>query len=885
MADLKFWNRLITVLRERWSDPFVGIAIGASSALLVALLLPVSSPIRSLLRTKVPTVVSDAAAWPNTGNLLLLIALGAIAVLIVRPLWSWMARVVRSWSVGLVSGFVMVTAAATFLCLTFPVGSRFFHPGIYSGAAVAYLLATLLIAARRRPDIDQVLVMRRLNLPRDQIQRMRSTVVPDEVFVSVLENPNPITAWNHDWIGRAAFVEGVLQRVIIGEEPVVAITGGFGEGKSSVLYLIEDALRPCPEVIPVTFSSFLPGDEQTLVASLLSSITSAIRERYLVPGLRRDFVRYGRTVAGVIPKMGESLKDLFDRPSQAEEIAEFKDLLGRLPVRVVVLLDEIDRLQQDELRVLLKLLRGVADLPRLRYVCAFNKQAVTQTIAGSNTKQGLDYLEKFFPVELALPKIDEETLRDLFRIRLNAIRQKYSATATEDEKHVTEQWEQLWFTAGKRYFTTLRRLSTYFKNLEAVSRAIGKEVNFFDLSVLEAVRQVSPSLFEFIYGNGKLFYFPSWRISLWIERISINDDEERKSINAAFDTFFSSLDPETREISLQLLSRVFPTVATYQKSGGINLGAPTRDSVVAERLKRIYHPDYFHRYFIYEVPASLYGEQEMARFLARVNEAPDKDHVAQALQAEVEALNKLPLRRADFFDRLPEASQKLKPEQAERLAVCVAGLSSSLAADFLGMGEQGRARALVFAVANRFVATTKGHALLETVIRNAASDGFAADLLFYSVNRDRNNIIREWTNIDAARLQAAFAERMKQKYSPSTNTPIPDDRGSLTAFFTWSKISPETKKGIATYIRSRFEASIAEVAAFIAWLFPGDVVYDSNAGAVVDRLFPVDDLRVLATGLEDKTQLTEIQREALQRFRTLCPASSMPAPEQTSGES
>ena len=164
---------------------------------------------------------------------------------------------------------------------------------------------------------------------------------------------------------------------------------------------------------------------------------------------------------------------------------------------------------------------------------------------------------------------------------------------------------------------------------------------------------------------------------------------------------------------------------------------------------------------------------------------------------------------------------------------------------------------------------------------NAASDGFAADLLLYSVNRDRNNIIREWTNIDAARLQAAFAERMKQKYSPNTSTPIPDDRGTLTAFFTWSKISPEMQKDVAAYIRSRFETDAAEVAAFIAWLFPGDVAYDSNPGAVVDMLFPVAELRGLATGLEDKIQLEEIQKEALQRFRTLCPPPSTPAPEHT----
>lgn len=40
----------------------------------------------------------------------------------------------------------------------------------------------------------------------------------------------------------------------------------------------------------------------------------------------------------------------------------------------------------------------------------------------------------------------------------------------------------------------------------------------------------------------------------------------------------------------------------------------------------------------------------------------------------------------------------------------------------------------------------------------------------------------------------------------------------------------------------------------------GNVVYGSNPGAFVDRLFPVEELRGLATGLEDKIRLDETQK-------------------------
>ena len=343
--------------------------------------------------SRIPTSVADALKWPNDNNWLLGLFLLAALILLLTPASRWISRIVRSVLVGLVSGVTLVTALATILYFTPTSGSKFHHPTIYLCVTVLYLIGTFIMWSSCRSDLDHAKVMRQLNIPRGQSKFMRSTVVPDDVFAAVLDNPSPISDWNQDWIGRATFVDAVLQRVINDEEPVVAITGGFGEGKSSVLSLIKTALEPCQEIVSVEFSSTPPGGEQTLVASLFSSITNAIRVNYIVPGLRRDFFRYGRTVAEVIPKMGESLKDFFERPSQSEELADLRLILSRVPVRVVILLDEIDRLQDDELKALLKLLRGVADLPRLRFICAFNKTAVCRAIAGKDTKRGNEYLE------------------------------------------------------------------------------------------------------------------------------------------------------------------------------------------------------------------------------------------------------------------------------------------------------------------------------------------------------------------------------------------------------------------------------------------------------------------------------------------------------------
>ena len=112
---------------------------------------------------------------------------------------------------------------------------------------------------------------------------------------------------------------------------------------------------------------------------------------------------------------------------------------------------------------------------------------------------------------------------------------------------------------------------------------------------------------------------------------------------------------------------------------------------------------------------------------------------------------------------------------------------------------------------------------------------------------------------------------MRSKYSASMDISVPNDRGSLAAFFTWSKISDQEKNHIISYFRSRFDKGAAEVADFVAWLFPGDVAHD-NPAALIERVFPVEELQALTSNLEQQVELTEVQRAALNRFRDLCPA-------------
>jgi hypothetical protein len=80
-----------------------------------------------------------------------------------------------------------------------------------------------------------------------------------------------------------------------------------------------------------------------------------------------------------------------------------KGALSRLPKRIVVLLDELDRMERAELLSLLKVVRGIASLPNVSFVCAAERKKRTKTVFEESGDDANLYFEKFSPSSVQIP--------------------------------------------------------------------------------------------------------------------------------------------------------------------------------------------------------------------------------------------------------------------------------------------------------------------------------------------------------------------------------------------------------------------------------------------------------------------------------------------------
>jgi len=775
----------------------------------------------------------------------IVVALLAILALILERFFQKSAALFRSWQSGMVRGVSVVWATCTFLCWM-----RGHYWILFIAAAAIFQVLTEVVQAHRpvQPFTRQQIAA--------WIPRSPKSSVTSITF------DKPIESWAQDAIGRQNFVETVLSRVLIHGEPAIGITADFGEGKSSVLHLIRDSINRGERAIAVPFRTWLPGSEEAFVDSLFGTATVAVRSKFFLPGWQSTFKKYRRAVLGLVPNSWTFLTDLLPPDSQAGRIDELTRLVSKLPVRVIFLLDEIDRMHAEELTILLKVLRGAPELTNVSYIGAFSKDAVARVLSPDDENFGRQYLEKFFPVELRLPAIDEDLRQYLFLHQIDAILEERPESFKEPDsrKHFDENLMDLWQQALKRRATSFRLLGQILRAFESSFQDIGGEVNAFDLLTIECVRLLLPDTYEFVYQNRQHFCSPPKGIERWSSDFTEIDEQARTKARAiAFNTYFKNVPEAAKNLALILLAMIFPTVDNYARENSLHT------PVIRDRSteRRISDADFFTRYFTYAVPATRFGEEDMDKFIELVRDV-NSGQLGSKVKEFYPTTERDDLRRLDFLRQLIRRAGEIGEHQSELLAVYLAEHSSDMRSEDIAYILT---RSLVLKLASRLQGSAQLLECLRIIVLHADSDRFASDITCACVSaRDSTDEISNWMGVDPGQISAAFGERMRALRPRSVAT-LQLSSENVLAFIRWRLYVPADVPHITDYFRSAFDSDIRNLGIFLEWLLPGNVHYNDGPIKFVDSFFPVSDVvERLKRSVEMGVSWTPGQRAAIERF-------------------
>lgn len=217
-----------------------------------------------------------------------------------------------------------------------------------------------------------------------------------------------------DFLGRNKLVEDLCQQLTETKRnrksaTGIAITGGWGTGKSWVLEHIKENLKAKGEIC-IIFKPWLYGEVdmarmfyRTLERQLKANGLHIEELKKAVTEIDNDeMVGFGRaflSLFGVITRGG----------GREQTIGNIKSRLNELNRPIYIFIDDCDRLARKELLQVLSLLRNTGDFPGLTYVLAFDKDVVKGII---DDERGLQYVGKMINLPINLPPITNGVIAD-----------------------------------------------------------------------------------------------------------------------------------------------------------------------------------------------------------------------------------------------------------------------------------------------------------------------------------------------------------------------------------------------------------------------------------------------------------------------------------------
>lgn len=448
----------------------------------------------------------------------------------------------------------------------------------------------------------------------------------------------PRTKLEEDELGYRDFAEAIAAGLAgrAGDDGlVIAIHGKWGSGKTTAVNMAVDALerleaskKEDERTIVVRFNPWWFSEQKDLTRAFFTELTASIGQRLssnVRDGLRtmaKKVTGAGELVSSILAwtPAGSAAKQIAELVKAAgEEIADERSLddvrsglakaLEKEARSIVVIIDDVDRLPGDEARQIFRLVKSVADLPRVTYLLVFDRDIATRTLERPADADSPEWLEKIIQASFDLPPVAQADLNRLFLKRLNAI---------VDNAPVPDliRWGNTFHGAVVPWLRTARDVGRLANALAMAWPALREEVDVADFVAIETMRLFEPKLYAFVRNHGADL------TGAEPERAS---REAREAFGVAL---LANVEPERRKRAQRALCYLFPRLdAIFANTwhGG--------DWRRAERERRITSKRRFPVYFNLGLGDGIISATELAALRASFT---DPDATRQLVQDYVD---------------------------------------------------------------------------------------------------------------------------------------------------------------------------------------------------------------------------------------------------------
>ena len=490
--------------------------------------------------------------------------------------------------------------------------------------------------------------------------------------IASIDSDAPVQDSKGDRFDRAPFAFRIAETLTRRADPaslVIAVYGAWGEGKTTVLNFIREKLKSEPSVVCVNFNPWRLNGEDELLTGFFSTLADALDAELktatekIGDALKQySFLLKPLPVLSKLEEVAQGTGSLMSAVTLDALRFKISSILRDSRKRVVVMIDDIDRLEKAEIQSLFRLVKLTADFDYVAYILAFDEAMVAAAIGerfSSDEKRsvaaGMNFLEKIVQVGLHLPPAGIDELQTCAFEQIDEALRVSGVELSRDD--MTEFI--LYFRAGiVPHIQTPRMAKKYGNALQFALGILREEIRYIDLMLLETIRTFYPKLYLAIRDRKSLLL----------------NGQKGFEIPA----FIREQVPSSSETEVNGLARIIRNL--FPRTGGTIYG--TDWDLIWSKKRRVCATHYFDRYFSYAIRANDASDCVLDELLSL---QVDED-------AYLKALTKLytPKNASIFVSKLRDREDELTPATARRISIAIAAISGSLPTSLSMLGALSR---------------------------------------------------------------------------------------------------------------------------------------------------------------------------------------------------
>ncbi|WP_339013670.1 KAP family NTPase [Fusobacterium animalis] len=425
----------------------------------------------------------------------------------------------------------------------------------------------------------------------------------------------PIISKNEDLLGRkkvASDLAKEIEHYKNKDSLTIGIVGKWGSGKTSFINMVLESFKENNNYIVIKFNPWNISSRKQLISDFFLQLSNNIKKENesnkIIGTIGKSLGTLSKFFKplGLIPPLSllGTIGDITEKASgfineyleaEKEDLETLKSNINQeledLDKKLLIVIDDIDRLCDEEIREMFQLVKSIADFKNTIYILSYDREIVTKALDKSQQDKGEEYLEKIVQVPLVLPYISKSDLDKIFINRLN------TSIDIPDEEYNNEYFSKIYYNGLAESFENLRDIERYMNVFNLGINLAIEELNINDYIVLTLIKVFEPNLYEYIKNNKD--YFSGTKFDEFLNK-------DKKEILDELEEIYKNLKKFEKRKIKRLMEVIFPKleVTTYDE-GFIDIWGKTR---------RIATPVYFESYFRLDFPEDEIKKVELKKF-------------------------------------------------------------------------------------------------------------------------------------------------------------------------------------------------------------------------------------------------------------------------------